>query len=152
MPYKPARQCRIPFCPNLTHDPSGFCDVHADHRGIQRGIERRPSSSRRGYDHEWRKIREEVLTTAGIPREQWPLYDIDHKPCYDPSIDPDHRHYTLTPRLHGDHSRKTIREDGGLGHAIPRGVSQSLTYCDIYRSGYPMFHTTDSQGKGVGHV
>lgn len=153
MPFKPARQCRIPYCPNLTHDASGFCDVHADHRGIQRGIENRPSSTQRGYGREWHKIRIEVLKRAGIPSYLWPQYDIDHNPRYNPQIESDHRKYALIPRLRGDHSRKTIRVDGGCGHAIAAegGRSESLDRLNVNRSVYRDSHSTDSQGKGVAH-
>lgn len=72
---------------------------------------RKQSASRRGYDYQWRKIRTEVLTRAGIPVELHHLYDVDHNPPYDPITDPDHRHYVLIPRLHADHSAKTLRED-----------------------------------------
>lgn len=149
MPYKPARQCRIPYCPNLTNDRSGFCDAHAEYRGIQRGFENRPSSSRRGYGREWQKIRREVLTRAGIPCELWPQYDIDHNPRYNPSVEPDHRKYDLIPRLRGDHSKKTIREDGGLGHR--RGGVESLVPQRVNRSVSADSHSTDSGGKGVAH-
>lgn len=151
MPFKPARQCRIPYCPNLTQDASGFCDVHADHRGIQRGIENRPSSPKRGYGREWQKIRAEVLNKAGIPTVYWPLYDVDHRPAYNPDIEPDHRKYILTPRLHGNHSKKTILEDGGLGHKRAGGRSESLDGLSVNRSVYRDSHSTDSQGKGVAH-
>jgi hypothetical protein len=63
------------------------------------------------YGYEWRKIRARVLVAYGIPKDQWSLYDIDHNPPYNPDIEPDHRMYTLIPRLHADHSRKTATED-----------------------------------------
>lgn len=71
----------------------------------------REPAFKRGYDHSWRKIREQVLTDCGIPRESWSLYDIDHNPPYNPSIEPDHTKYALIPRLHADHSRKTAMQD-----------------------------------------
>jgi len=71
----------------------------------------RVSSSRRGYGNSWRKIRVEILKKNNIPKEQWPLYDIDHNPPYNPSIEPNHRKYKLIPRLHADHSKKTVKCD-----------------------------------------
>ncbi len=59
---------------------------------------------------EWRKIRAEVLTSHGIPKDIWHLYDVDHTPQYNPEVESDHRKYTLTPLLHGEHSRKTANE------------------------------------------
>ncbi len=73
--------------------------------------ENRPSRSKRGYNSEWYRIRREVLEHYGIPREEWPLYDVDHNPPYNPAIEPDHRQYTLTPMLRAEHSRKTVNED-----------------------------------------
>jgi hypothetical protein len=70
----------------------------------------------RGYDRDWQRIREGVLAAAGIPEANWPLYDVDHTPPYDPAIERDHRKYILTPRLHGRHSRKTAMRDGGWGN------------------------------------
>lgn len=151
MPTKPARTCRSPYCPTLTRDPSGYCDAHASLRGIQRGLERRENASRRGYGHEWRKIRIEALKRFGIPEYQWPQYDIDHNPRYNPAIEPNHRRYELIPRLRADHSRKTNRFDGGFGRNT-RGGIESLALSDIDRSGYPYSHSTDSQGKGVGRA
>lgn len=71
----------------------------------------RKPAFRRGYDHTWRKVRIQVLTDAGIPKEAWPLYDVDHNPPYNPAIEADHTKYTLIPRLHADHSRKTALFD-----------------------------------------
>ncbi len=150
MPTKPARMCKYPYCPNLTFDPSGYCDVHAAMRPAARMPDKRPSAPRRGYGRDWQKIRAEVLTKAGIPRELWPLYDIDHNPRYNPAIEPDHRKYTLIPRLHGEHSSKTNHEDGGFGHR--RGESKSLESIAVNRMRCSMSHTTDSRGKGVRHA
>lgn len=77
----------------------------------RRKTDRRPSRSKRGYTNEWRRVREEVLGRSGIPRSDWPLYDVDHEPPYDPAVEPDHRRYTLTPLLRSQHSRKTASKD-----------------------------------------
>lgn len=71
----------------------------------------RKSSYSRGYDREWQRVRREVLKHYGIPQWEWHLYDVDHNPPYDPSVQKDHRAYTLIPRLKSDHSRKTVTED-----------------------------------------
>lgn len=71
----------------------------------------RPTSVERGYDREWRRVRREVLKEHGIPQWEWKLYDVDHNPPYDPSVQTDHRAYNLIPRLKADHSRKTATED-----------------------------------------
>ena len=71
----------------------------------------RKPSFKRGYDHEWRKVRAEVLRDHGIPQSDWHLFDIDHRPAYNKEIEPDHRAYELIPMLHVDHSRKTAQVD-----------------------------------------
>jgi hypothetical protein len=63
----------------------------------------------------WRAVRAEVLRQHGIPEAEWPKWDVDHTPRYNPAIEPDHRKYTLTPMLHPEHSRKTSARDGGFG-------------------------------------
>ncbi len=55
MPYKPARPCKYPGCPQLTH--KSFCLQHSAVYQQKRG-----SSSKRGYDHRWRKIRKMYLS------------------------------------------------------------------------------------------
>jgi hypothetical protein len=75
----------------------------------RRGVDTRPSSSKRGYGNKWRHIRAEILRAAGIPRKLWPLYDVHHSPPYNPDVEPDHRRYNLTPVLHAEHSTITGR-------------------------------------------
>lgn len=110
MPYKPLKPCSYPGCDQFT--ATAWCTRHTP----ARPIDERESASMRGYDASWRKKRENVLRRYGIPKGQWPLYDIDHDPPYDKDVDPDHDHYELTPRLHSDHARKTAKHDGGFGN------------------------------------
>lgn len=81
----------------------------------------RPSAAARGYGHEWRKVRAAVLAQHGIPKAEWSLWDVDHDPPYNPAIEPDHKKYKLTPLRHEQHSRKTVRRDGGFGNAETGG-------------------------------
>jgi hypothetical protein len=115
MPYKPAKPCRVRTCSNTTLSETGYCAVHI-YLFVERRKDPRQSSSRRGYDAGWRRVRQEVLDSAGIPRSEHWRYDVDHSPKYDPATEPDHRTYRLTPRLHAEHSRKTARDDGGFGN------------------------------------
>lgn len=147
MPHAPAKPCRHPGCPALNHD--GYCPAHLPlYPAYERRPDSRPSSSRRGYGASWRKIREDVLRAHGIPRDRWPLYDVDHCPPYDPTREPDHRKYTLTPRLHGDHSRKTVREDGGWGKARRGGGAESLEPSRVDRSDEVNIFTREFLLKG----
>jgi hypothetical protein len=119
MPRKPARPCRLIGCLRTTTSRSGYCPAH-EHlwRPFERfrGRDDRPSSAQRGYSGEWRKIRAEVLSASGIPKRDWPLYDVHHEPEYNPAVEADHRKYRLTPLLHAEHSRETgvrKRQRGG---------------------------------------
>ena len=108
---KPARQCKYPRCAGYSTDGTGYCPVHVYlYVPFVRGNDDRPSAARRGYGRGWRQIRERVLLAAGIARADWPKYDVDHNPPYNPEVEPRHEAYVLIPRLHADHSRKTRRE------------------------------------------
>lgn len=111
MPKRAGKYCTYPGCKNLAVTGSNSCQIHKT--VITR--DNRPSSTKRGYGWGWRKIRIRVLREYGIPEEQWNRYDIDHNPAYNPAVEPDHNMYDLIPRLHSEHSKKTVREDGGFG-------------------------------------
>lgn len=66
------------------------------------------------YGRGWRRIREAVLRQAGIPREEWHRYAVDHRPPYNPDVEPNHWAYTLVPMLVEEHNRKTATEDQHL--------------------------------------
>ncbi len=100
MPKAPYKPCKHPGCPALTQN--GYCAKHP--RKVQQP-ENRPSSTRRGYDYYWYNVvRPHVLREYGIPKEDWPLWDVHHEPEYNPDVNPNHWDYTLTPMLHGKHS------------------------------------------------
>ena len=111
MPTKASHPCASPSCPNTTH--ARYCPVHQMQHAV---VDTRPSPDSRGYGYAWQKIRERVLIEHGIPRELWREYDIHHDPPYNPAVDPDHTHYTLTPALHGQHSQHTAGKGGGFGN------------------------------------
>lgn len=69
----------------------------------------RPRAYERGYDAQWRKVRAEVLSKAGVPENEWPAWDVDHEPRY-PLLGQDHALYKLTPVRRPQHSSKTLRE------------------------------------------
>ena len=108
MRYDAKKICQS--CGAVYTGSGNFCPAcKAKSRSSQKGTQRRQNGP--WYDQSWRKVREQVLTDARIPRTMWSLYDVDHNPPYNPAIEPDHRRYQLIPRLHADHSRKTARED-----------------------------------------
>lgn len=53
MPHKSKRPCSHPGCPNLTD--SAYCDQHKPLHPD------RPSSTQRGYNYRWRKVRKAYL-------------------------------------------------------------------------------------------
>jgi hypothetical protein len=117
-----ARPCKYPRCCNTTRERNGYCADHQDKAPIPKQTRKpdsRPSAAQRGYGPKWKRIREQVLRSYGIPEDQWNLYDVDHRPRYNPDVEPDHWKYHLVPMLHGDHSRKTARCDKGKGGLNP---------------------------------
>lgn len=97
----------------MTRD--GWCDLHRPAR--DHGYdEKRPSAAGRGYGRVWQRIRAIVLSRAGIPRERWSEYVVDHRPPFNPAVEPDHMKYELVPMLLKDHSQKTARSDGAFGN------------------------------------
>ncbi len=113
---RPARVCAHPGCAELVRG-SSYCPHHMPQPRNGRNRQRfRQNAGERGYGAEWRAIRAEVLTRHGIPRHQWHLYAVDHRPRYNKAIEPDHRKYELVPMLKSEHNRKTARDDGGFGN------------------------------------
>jgi len=82
---------------------------------MKRAGEKRPHSGARGYGPVWRKVRAEVLRAAGIPENEWHKWAVDHRPRYNPELEPDRRKYELVPMLRGSHSSKTVSQDGTFG-------------------------------------
>jgi hypothetical protein len=81
----------------------------------------RPPAHVRGYGRAWRKVRAEVLRAAGIPEGEWHNYVVDHRPRYNPTLEPDHWKYELVPMLRSSHSSKTASQDGAFGRG-PKAV------------------------------
>lgn len=68
MPTKPQRPCKYPGCPNLTDDKSGYCPAHLKvYRDIQ--DHHRGTSSERGYDGNWQKVRQMFLSQQPLCEE-----------------------------------------------------------------------------------
>lgn len=149
VPTKQARLCRVPSCPNLTTDKTGYCPAHAHlYVPFARRQDSRPSAARRGYDRAWHIVRAEVLRAHGIPPSEWHRYDVDHNPPYNALVEPDHRKYKLVPRLHGDHSRKTSRENRGWGGARTQGGVKSSQPSNIDRRDESTFFAQEFLLKG----
>lgn len=71
MPPRPLRPCKNPVCPKTTRNPSGYCEICEPEAMLKRKLQEqardqaRGSSTERGYDREWRRIRRDVLRRAG---------------------------------------------------------------------------------------
>ena len=60
MPYSPAHPCAKSGCPNLTH--KRFCPEHdREHWDNVHKQDKRPSPRARGYDDDWRAVRNSYL-------------------------------------------------------------------------------------------
>ena len=60
MPLAPPRPCRVPGCPALIKG-GGYCEQHKDRAPNRLADTRRGSSSARGYDVHWQRIRAQFL-------------------------------------------------------------------------------------------
>jgi hypothetical protein len=106
MPYKPDRPCLFPGCTATVQ--KGYCLAHQHfYNPPVKQTDLRPTAARRGYDNNWKRIREKVLIDAGIPQNERHLYDVHHTPDYNPEVESDHGRYKLTPMLHREHSKHT---------------------------------------------
>jgi hypothetical protein len=104
--------CRVPSHnaqpkPLLRHKHAG---EYVPWAGRARGKDNRPGATRRGYGAKRKAIRERVLRDAGIPKDEWALWDVHHNPPYDPAYSADHADYQLIPLRHGSHSRETVQD------------------------------------------
>lgn len=69
MPYRvKCRPCNYPGCPHLTSHQSGYCEQHLTGYYRQADADR-GTSSERGYDSHWRRIRQAILNTEPLCRE-----------------------------------------------------------------------------------
>ena len=76
MPYAAPHRCAAPGCPALVK--TGYCDTHKARQERQRG-----SSHARGYDGQWKKLRDLKLSTDPICQimthcEGVPANEVDH--------------------------------------------------------------------------
>lgn len=55
-PYKPRPGCKYPYCSNKAEKGSAYCIKHKP-----KDKDNRPSSTARGYDRRWRKVRKMYL-------------------------------------------------------------------------------------------
>ena len=103
--------CSAKGCPTLTRN--SYCDDH--YRDVQRELDsRRPNSTERGYDTEWRKTRAAFIKAhpycqdeAGCLAE---ATDVHHLDGLGPKGPQGHDWANLQSLCHSHHSRITARE------------------------------------------
>jgi len=121
MPYKPASPCKIPGCPHLSIDKSGYCAKHKKELQRQQDKER-GSSTQRGYDRRWRKarvryLREHPLCVECLKEGQViAATEVDHIIATkgDSVLFWDENNWQALCHYH--HSVKTAKEDGAFGN------------------------------------
>lgn len=112
-----ASPCRVRSCPNVATD-HGYCDEHQDQAQHQESDRRRQhdrqrlSSTQRGYDARWRKVRAMALARqplccdcqrAGRTTAATEVHHIDGNPRHN-AFD------NLMPLCKRCHSRRTLEE------------------------------------------
>lgn len=115
MPNRPAKACLTHGCRVLVRGSASRCPEHARAKESARG-----SSTSRGYDAEWRRLRGAHLSAHPMcshPACDLIATDVDHVTPHRGDdrlrLDPDN----LQSLCHGHHSSKTVAQDGGLGRA-----------------------------------
>jgi 5-methylcytosine-specific restriction protein A len=124
MPWKLKRPCRHRGCPHTTRN--GFCEQHAGEAYRRPADLYRGTPAERGYDSDWRRVREEHLyehpvceecLESGVVNDQ--QLEVDH--VIPISTRPDLRLVSSNLRTlcHTHHQHKTRREQSGQGRAPP---------------------------------
>lgn len=110
MPSRPPRPCAYKGCPALTHQR--YCNQHA---AMMVTRDTRPTAARRGYNAEWRRIRDEVLIQEPYCRicRSRPSVDVDH--IVPLSRGGSHDRCNLQGLCISCHRRKTRNESLGRG-------------------------------------
>ena len=120
-PTRPLYACTVPMCPNRSVKP-GRCAVHQQQRRQQSDSER-GTSSERGYDAEWRRVRARHLhdypwcvmcEAKGVMTE---ATEVDH--VLELAKGGTHAKENLRSMCHSHHSQRTARESGGFGNRRP---------------------------------
>jgi len=123
MPYKPACPCHKPGCPNLTNDPSGYCPLHKKEARREQD-KARGTSTERGYNNRWRKVRKQYLSKHPLCVECQKedrivaATVVDHIiPAKDsPELFWDEGNWQSLCKYH--HDVKTAKEDGAFGNPV----------------------------------
>jgi len=71
MPHRSPKPCRVAGCPELVYDDELYC-IH--HRSLKYQ-DNRESAARRGYDYNWKKLRQMVLAGNPLCSDPFGIHD-----------------------------------------------------------------------------
>lgn len=120
MPWKPARPCRYPGCPNLITGEGSYCPAHA--RAKSKAFDaQRGTPDQRGYGETWRRLRKMFLAEHPLCADPFGAHegrpvvatDVDHIRAKRDGGSDDVSN--LQALCHACHSRKTAAEVGWAG-------------------------------------
>jgi 5-methylcytosine-specific restriction protein A len=118
--------CAQPFCKVLLPKGVSRCEKHQQ-QGTQHYEQQRESSTARGYNHKWRKLRNVHLLNNPLCVEHLKqgqfvqATDVDHIIAHKGDLTLFYDENNLQSLCHSCHSRKTALEDGRWGQpkAVP---------------------------------
>ena len=115
MPYKPKKPCARSRCSNLTHGK--YCEeqkgLHKVSIRYNRKKDTRPTSTKRGYDYSWRKIRGIVLKDKPLCWFCGRVYATEVHQVPDYVSGTCHWNYQLIPACKKCHNRETAKRKKG---------------------------------------
>jgi len=123
MPPAPLRPCKKAGCKGLT--ATRYCSEHDTPANTYQYDQHRGSASSRGYDADWNRLRLQALSRdfylcvhCNANGEIKSATDVDHIRPFSGKEDPLRLDIdNLQSLCKACHSRKTVLQDGGLGHS-----------------------------------
>lgn len=132
MPWKPKHSCTFPGCTTLVESGQSRCPMHT-HALRTQYDKRRGTSTERGYNARWRRLRQWFLNTYPLCAEcrrhgiLTAATVVDHITPHkgDPALL--YEQSNLQSLCTECHNRKTATEDGGLGNISATARSTHAT-------------------------
>ena len=126
MPLKPKRPCNAPGCPALTDHPRGYCERHLPQK-YREEDSRRGTSTKRGYDGHWRKIRKFKLQRDPLCQDCLPKVikaaDLVHHIDRDTSNNEDSNLRSLCEACHDKEHKEEVFKPKPTGRSTAQGDS-----------------------------
>lgn len=113
------RVCSVAGCPELVTGKGSLCPAHQKEKWDRyRTVVERPTAVERGYDAEWRRVRDAFIKENPLCVDCGrPATEVDHIIALKDGGT--HDNMNLASRCTSCHSRKTARVDGGFGNRRP---------------------------------